>query len=266
MKVTVKHCDIRILPAVMAILFGLSSCSGIFENVYDNPPEEKTVTMVGQIYVNASDWSAWHYIDLQEVNEATAADPTFNPSSLWKHFEIPLENTGNALSDSNPPGIYTYWYDVFGEGISKNEYRDFYPTAAQQEPENWSIAVHRNNVRTNGGEVARTEYHSLDQLPDGTAWTETLKFVRDEWNQKDVWTIQDRMLLGLIGNQGIEINSCLSSWLEIAIPPMPPAFTHSDNVFVLRLADGSLAALQLENYQSATGTKCCLTINYMYPL
>lgn len=74
------------------------------------------------------------------------------------------------------------------------------------------------------------------------------------------------MLLGLIGNQGIDINSTLSSWLTIDIPPMPPAFTLDSRVYILRLDDGSLAALQLENYQSNTGTKCCLTIKYRYPL
>lgn len=254
------------VSTMVATLMGLSSCSGIFDNVYDDPPEEEAITMAGQLYVNASDWGVWHYIDLNEVNEATSENESFNPSSLWQHFEIPLSETESTEPDNGECGIYTYWYDVFGEGISKNEYRDFYPTARQPEPERWSFAVHRNNVRTNSGEVARTNFHSLDELPAGTKWTESLIFTKDAWNEKDVWTIQDRMLLGLIGNQGIEINNNLSSWLTIAIPPMPPAFTHSDNVFILRLADGTLAALQLENYQSATGTKCCLTINYMYPL
>lgn len=258
--------NMRIVSAVAATLIGLPSCSGIFGNVYDDPPEEKAMTMAGELYIDASDWTSWHYIDLQAVNESTTADDTFNPSSLWQHFEIPLAETESSDAGNHLSGIYTYWYDVFGQGISKNEYRDFYPTERQTEPEKWSFAVHRNNVRTNSGEVARTDFHSFDELPEGTAWTDRLQFTKDTWNEKDVWTIQDRMLLGLIGNQGIEINNTLSSWLTISIPPMPPAFTHSDNVFILRLADGSMAALRLEDYQSSTGTKCCLTINYMYPL
>lgn len=255
-----------IAAAAMAILIGLPSCSGILGGIYDEPEEGKPETRAGQLYVDASGWDSWHYIDLNEVNNATASDETFNPSTLWQHYEIPMSEAVSSESGKNIPGIYTYWYDVFGEGISKNEYRDFYPTLQQAEPENWSFAVHRNNVRTNSGAVARTDYHSFNELPAGTAWTDKLIFVEDEWNEKDVWAIQERMLLGLIGNQGIEINNILSSWLAIAIPPMPPAFTHNDNVFILRLADGSMAALQLENYQSPTGTKCCLTINYAYPL
>ena len=49
------------------------------------------------------------------------------------------------------------------------------------------------------------------------------------------------------------------------IPPMPPAFSLNNHVFILRLKDGTYAALQLENYQSSTGKKCWLTINYKYP-
>lgn len=258
---------ICIVTAAAAILYGLSSCNGILSNAYDEPEEKESVeTRAGQLYVDASEWGMWHYIDLKEVYEATENDAAVNPSALWKHYEIPITPVEQTEYGKDKPGIYTYWYDVFGEGISKNEFRDFYLTIAQPEPEKWSFAVHRNNVRTNGGEVARTDYHKFEDLPEGTSWTEKLKFHKDEWNEKDVWTIQERMLSGLIGNQGIEINNTLSAWLTIEIPPMPPAFTHNDEIFILKLADGSMAALQLENYLSSTGTKCCLTINYRYPL
>ena len=46
---------------------------------------------------------------------------------------------------------------------------------------------------------------------------------------------------------------------------MPPQFVHNNHVFILRLNDGTYAALQLEDYLSPTGTKCYLTINYKYP-
>lgn len=251
----------------MAMLAVVSpSCDGIFNGIYDEAPEEEKATMAGQLYVDASDWGEWHYIDLKAVGEAVAADPSFDPSSLWQSAAIPLEPTDAAGTENPYTGIYTYWYDVFGEGIGRNEFRDFYHTAAQPEPDDWTFAVHRNNVRTNGGAVARTEFRSFDELPADARELRTLEFVADEWNEKDVWSIQERMLLGLIGNQGIEINNVLSSWLTIDIPPMPPAFTHDGRVFILRLADGSLAALRLVDYQSATGTKCCLTIDYRYPL
>ena len=61
------------------------------------------------------------------------------------------------------------------------------------------------------------------------------------------------------------INRLLSSWLQLYIPPIPPAFTHDSHVFIIRMKDGTYAALQLANYISPEGDKCWLTINYRYP-
>lgn len=247
-----------------AALMLLPSCDGIMGSVYDEPSTEAPATAAGELYVDASDWKQWHYIDLPEVATRAAADPAYNTSEAWQTFSVP---TDEAPADGNSRcGIYTYWYDVFGEGIARNEYRSFSPTVPQAEPAEWTLAVHRNNVRTNGGAVARTGYTSLEQLPSSPDFCRSLSFTPDEWNEKDVWIVQDRMLSGLIGNQGIPINPVLSSWLRVDIPPVPPAFTPDTNVFILRLHDGSYAALQLADYLSPAGVKCCLTIRYRYPL
>ena len=111
----------------------------------------------------------------------------------------------------------------------------------------------------------RTTYTSMDQLPETSEPFHDMEFTPDEWTQNEVWDSQEQMLLGLVPSQGISINRTLSSWLSIQVPPMPPSFVHDSHVFILRLADGTYAALQLENYLSATGTKCWLTINYKYP-
>ncbi len=133
------------------------------------------------------------------------------------------------------------------------------------QPDAWHIAVHRNNVRTNGGAAYETSYTSMQDLPESSEAFADATFTADEWNQLDVWAVQSRMLQGLIGNQGIEVNPVLSKWLVMDIPPMPPAFTLNNHVFIVRFADDTCAAIQLENYQSPTGIKCCLTINYKYP-
>ena len=73
------------------------------------------------------------------------------------------------------------------------------------------------------------------------------------------------MLQGYVPSQGIEVNKVLSSWLRMEIPPMPPSFSLNRHVFILRLKNGSYAALQLENYLSPSGKKCYLTISYKYP-
>ncbi|MCH5220467.1 MAG: HmuY family protein [Muribaculaceae bacterium] len=246
----------------------LSGCEGIFKSVYDEPESEPQSTTDGHLYIDASNWQEWHYIDLRSVAEHVATYTDFNPSSLWETIEIPTLGIPEEFFERNneKAGLYTYWYDVFGEGISNQEFIGFTPTEPQPEPDQWTFAVHRNNVRTNGCLVAETEFSSLSQIPDDSNWVSTLVFTPDEWNQTEVWTVQDRMLNGIIGNQGIYINKVLSGWLKMLIPPMPPLYEINCHVFVLKLTDGSFAALQLEDYMNSSGTKCCLSINYKYPL
>lgn len=248
---------------IFSLTFTLLSCNGLFDGVYDRPIENENVTTSGRLYIDASDWEEWHYIDFDKISKLSINDSLYNPSSAWETYSIPTE----AIDKSGDVhGIYTYWYDVYGAGITSYEYREFSQTLPQPEPENWTIAVHRNNVRTNGCGVSATNFHNISDLPTDDEFYSNLTYIYDEWNETDVWTIQDKMLLGLIGNQGIYINNEISKWLKVMLPPIPPSFTLNNQVFVFRTVDGLYGALQLENYQSSTGTKCCLTINYKYPL
>jgi len=248
-----------ILPSVLLLV----SCHGVLDELYDTPTESIDIRE-GQLYVDASSWLDWYYIDFNTANHNAAEGGT---SSAFVKEAIPTEKLPNPQPSTLQPqtGIYTYWYDVFGAGLSNHDFRGFTPTDPQPAPDSWHIAVHRNNVRTNGGAVYETAFTSMKDLPESSAAFADATFTPDAWNELDVWTIQDQMLQGLIGNQGIEVNPVLSSWLKVDIPPIPPTFTLNNHVFIIRFDDGTFAAIQLENYQSPTGTKCCLTINYKYP-
>lgn len=263
---TLATYTIKCLAPLAAVMF--SGCEGIFNGVYDEPISEARSTSAGHLYIDASNWQEWHYIDIKAVAERSSLNTDFNTSSLWETMPISTTETSEEFLERNNEkvGIYTYWYDVFGEGISNMEYRGFTSTGLQPEPEQWTFAVHRNNVRTNGCLVAETDFTSLSQIPEDSDWISTLSFTSDVWNQTDVWTVQDRMLNGIIGCQGIYINNVLSRWLKMTIPPMPPIFEINRHVFILKLPDYSFAALQLEDYISNSGTRCCLSINYKYPL
>ena len=178
-------------------------------------------------------------------------------------YPIPLDSTD--VQTVTQTGIYTYWFDVFGQGISKNEKRGFYQTSSQPEPKKWSIAIHRDNVRTNGAAVLETNYTSMDELPKTSSAFMGASFQKDEFTENQVWADQSKMFSMLIGCQGISINRTLSSWLTLEIPPMPPSFKHNNHIFIIRFSDGKCAAVQLENYIGLTGTKCQLTVNYKYP-
>lgn len=248
----------------LGTVLSLTACRDVFDHLYDDSASTMHISN-DQLYVDASSWTDWYYIDLKAVHDSLKSNWQYAPSSAWVSRKIPTERVEGVDSAETKNGIYTYWYDVFGKGLSNYEYQSFYLTEPQPEPENWSIAVHRNNVRTNGGEVLETGYWLMEQMPATSEAFKDSVFTADEWSEMDVWTVKDKMLQGIIGNQGIKINKVLSSWLMPNIPPMPPTYDQNNHIFIVRFADGTCAALKLENYMSTTGTKCCLTIKYKYP-
>ena len=252
------------LILILTALFSLSACHGVLDELYDKPKEGIDVKE-GQLYIDASSWTDWFFIDFNAANRNFAEGGT---GSAFVKMGIPLGDAEAKSTKEHPvqqTGIYTYWYDVFGAGLSNHEFQSFTPTAEQPEPEKWHISVHRNNVRTNGGAAHETSYTSMSELPESSEAFADATFTPDTWNELDVWTIREQMLQGFVGNQGIQVNPVLSSWLKLEIPPVPPAFTLNNHVFIVRFDDGTYAAIQLENYQNAAGVKCCLTINYKYP-
>lgn len=243
----------------------MTSCNGILDNIYDRPADKTPVTQ-GQIYMDATDWHNWYYVDFDSLAQYIANGDSaklIEAQTKFTPYPIPLAHA--QMPADSKSGIYTYWFDVFGKGISNNKQQSFMPTAAQTEPPSWSIAIHRNNVRTNGGAVLATNYKSISDLPASSKEFTGASFVPDEWTQNEVWVDQSKMLQSLIGCQGIKINRVLSSWLRLDIPPMPPAFSIDTHVFLIRFANAKVAAVQLQNYMNADGTKCWLTINYKYP-
>lgn len=253
------------LLAGWAITIFLVSCNGVFSGIYDDISEQTTIGE-GQLYVDATSWRDWYYVDfdsLQQLVEQGKHQELVKAQTTFMPYPIPIVSS-SASSESNT-GIYTYWFDVFGKGISNNEKRAFTPTTSQPEPSSWTLSFHRNNVRTNGGAVLETHYTSFDQLPPNSSEFTGATFSKDEWSETEVWADQSQMFQSLVGCQGININKVLSSWLRLDIPPMPPLFTLNSHVFILRLQNGRYAAIQLQNYMNTEGTKCWLTINYKYP-
>lgn len=275
----------KVAVAGMSVMT-LTACNGLFDDIYDKPQE--IVPAKGQIVMDATSWTDWYYVDLNQLHQLTVEgneEALLKAQTEFKAYPIPMEATGervdkpttggagsgegssasSTITQGKKSGQYMYWFDVFGAGIKSNTFSYFTPTAEQTAPEEWTIAIHRNNVRTNGGAVLETTYTSMDQLPESSEAFRNMTFKEDQWTENEVWDGQEQMLLGYVPSQGIAINRVLSSWLSMEIPPMPPSFSMNNHVFVLRLKDGSYAALQLENYLAPNGTKCYLTINYKYP-
>ena len=46
---------------------------------------------------------------------------------------------------------------------------------------------------------------------------------------------------------------------------MPPIYTPSNKVYLLRMKDGTMAAIRLVSYMNAAGIKGYMTFDYIYP-
>lgn len=253
-----------------SILLFATACNGMFDGVYDDPQTEP-VNVESQIYMNASSWQNWYYISfdsLEQYRESGDTEALRYHQTHFTAYPIPMTATGERTTDhpaEGTTGMYTYWFDVFGQGLSVNEFRAFTPTAEQPAPEHWDLAIHYKDARTNGGAVLETNYTSLNDLPASSADFSGTTFTPDEWSENVVWADQTEQLNKILGCQGIRINKVLSSWLSVEMKSIPPTFTHNNHVFIIRLANGRHAAVQLANYLSANGERCWMTINYKYP-
>lgn len=258
----------KLVIAGIAILLMTAACDGVLDGIYDDDTTGQVTTNGNQLVIDASSWTDWYYVSfdsLQQYVEKGDEEGLRYAQTHFTSYAIPLDSTGTVINPNQNTGIYTYWFDVFGKGMDNNALRWFRTTGKQPEPKEWDLAFHRQNVRTNGATVLETNYTSLDQLPENSSSFTGVDFTPDTWSEKDVWADETKMLLSLIGCQGITINKPLSSMLQVNIPPMPPTYGINNHVFLIKLKNGNMAAIQLVNYMNSAGQSCHLTLNYKYP-
>lgn len=201
-------------------MLSLSACNGIFEDIYDEPLAEERnefgfiivddKTNTGRIYIDATDYTEWHYIDL--LNK---------------------------------------------EVITKNVDEDA--------PVNWDFAVHRYDAKTNGGAVMESAATDFNSIPNINTIPEE-NFVADEWTTNKITVDMSHMMDGIILYAKDYYNPCLSKWLHVDTSTMPPIYILSGKIYLLRLSDGSYAALRLTNFMSDAVIKGFMTIDYLYPV
>lgn len=134
-------------------------------------------------------------------------------------------------------------------------------------PDEWDFAHHRYDVKTNGAQVMMTSFHSIAELEAAGIPADTL-WVADVWSEQSITVDMSHMLEGYLlyaaGTRNVEAGL----WLDVDTSTMPPIYTLRDNVLIYRLADGTLAALQLVNFMSTDRyqIKGWMTVNYKYPI
>lgn len=133
------------------------------------------------------------------------------------------------------------------------------------EPQNWDIAIHRYDAKTNEASVLETGFSDLSafkasgKMPEGT-------YLKDIWTEKKIIVDISGMMEGKLGYAKSNYNAELSKWLFVDTSIMPPNYNPSGKVYVIKLKDNTVAAVRLMNFMNASKIKGYMTIDYIYPL
>ena len=230
----------------------LTGCNGLFDGIYDEPPSDETLQLgfnQGEspnrfsIVLDARDYDEWIYLDLHRRTITT--------------MPIPNSLTGEWDGKSQ-------WakYSVYGSRYEQLELRQ---VDTQPEPEAWDMAIHHFDVRTNGGAVLRTDYHSIADLPSSSQTFADEAFVPDQWTMHQCIVDFSSMFDHKIWYQTSDVNLVLSEWVRMDFSTPPPKYEASNRLYLLRMDDDTVAALRLRSYMSEAGTKGFLTIDVVYP-
>lgn len=130
-------------------------------------------------------------------------------------------------------------------------------------PSVWDMAIHHYDVKTNGGSALQTAYTTLSQLKEGGVPSGSGYFP-DSLSR--VVVDMSGMMEGKMVYESSMVNFVLSGWLDVNTSEMPPIYTLSGKVYVLKLADGSSVALLFSDFTNAANEKGFVTIRYKYPL
>ena len=215
------------------------ACDGLFDP-YDALPAEAD-SGYEQLQVDATTYDDWTYVSLHDLSKDFVRMP------------VPMELTGEW------DGVTCYTRQEIKLGTTTE--LSSVPTDAQAEPDEWDIAIHHFDFRTNGGWSSETSYTSLDQVPDRLADIPGVEWEADQLTTDRVWVDLTNSLSFDIGCQTIAISLPLSRMVSMDVSNPPPVYNISGKVCLLRMSDDSVAALFLDNYMDAKGQKGHLTIS-----
>ena len=166
---------------------------------------------------------------------------------------------GAAMSLSACNGLFENIYDAPTE--TEMEIKEY----ESEIPDNWDIAIHRYDIKTNEGAAYQTSYTSFDALKANGKLPDDKDFVKDEWTTDKIAIDMSGMMEGNIVYTDSYYNSVLSTWLNVDTSTMPPIYTMSNQVYLIRLKDNTYAAIRFTNYTNAKGIKGYIDFDFLYP-
>lgn len=129
-------------------------------------------------------------------------------------------------------------------------------TLGQDAPLEWDFAIHHYDVKTHGGTATESPFDNVGMAIE----LEELNFVADVDSQ--VVIDMSTMMEGYLGYTPSPVNPVLSHWLDVDLSTMPPIYALSNKVYLLRLSDGTLVALQFTSFMDDSFAKGIVTLRY----
>lgn len=165
-------------------------------------------------------------------------------------------NTGRIYVDATK---YTNWVYI---NFHDRSIDSLDITSSLDEPTEWDIAVHRYDAKTNSGAVLETALTDFSRLEGYSANVDD--FVEDVPSK--VIVDMSGMMEGNIVYSESNVNLVLSKWLDVDKSSMPPVYTLSNKVYLVRFSDGTVAAVKLSDFMNKSLVKGYMTIDYVYPV
>ena len=134
-------------------------------------------------------------------------------------------------------------------------------------PSQWTIALHRYDVKTNNCTAAETNFSSISELQ--IALNANSKLLAQYTFEPDIFSTNKIIIdLSHMIDEGYLIyqegcyNEVVSRWLNVDISVMPPIYTPSHKVYILHTAADEYYALYLVSFVDENAVKGYLTIKY----
>ncbi len=163
---------------------------------------------------------------------------------------------------------YTQWIYF---NLKDGSYTSLLYSEKENLPEDWVLALHRYDCKTNSGAALETSYTSLSALIDAIssgAYTCPLDeaFTQDE--EAEIVVDMRDMMNGNVGYDTDQLNPVLSQWIVEDISQMPPIYTLSGKVYLIRMTDGTFAAVLFTGYTNpySNDAKGYVSFQYLYPI
>ncbi len=175
--------------------------------------------------------------------------------------------TDNSFSYVNATDYTTWVYiDLSGGEVTTLAYDD-----TENVPADWTFALHRYDCKTNCGSVFETDFTSIAELEDALAGGWFALPAEEEFTpdtEGEIAIDVSHMIEGYLTYAEVRMNKVLTSWLDVNLITMPPIYTQSGKVYLLRLSDGVLAAIRFTGFTNPYyyDAKGYISFDYVYPL